>query len=157
MSITNLPKERQVRDFLAKGAEKKGKKLSFEVISMRYLKLFCFAALILLPLHAGGETLTYAYDSAGRLTGAALNYGVDITYVYDVTGNRSNRIVTIEAPEAGDMNNDGAINLDDAVLTLQLLSGVMTETPVCKAGDINSNNRIDLAETLWILRTIAGL
>jgi YD repeat-containing protein len=124
---------------------------------MRYLKLLCLTVLVLLPLHASSETLTFSYDPAGKLIGAFLNYGVNVTYVYDATGNRLDRTVTIDIPEAGDINNDGAIKLDDAVLTLQLLSGVITETPIFKTCDINGNNMIDLAETIWILRILAEL
>ena len=40
------------------------------------------------------ETVTYAYDDAGRLTNAAYSGGANITYAYDANGNLVMRTVT---------------------------------------------------------------
>lgn len=125
---------------------------------MRHLKLLGMVLFtLLLPQHAESETLTYTYDVAGRLTNTALNYGVDITYTYDATGNRLERLVVIDDPIAGDVNNDGSVTLEDAILSLQITSGITLKSPIFKESDINNNNRIDLAETIWGLRTIAEM
>ncbi len=110
---------------------------------------------ILLPLRASSETITYTYDTSGRVTEAVLNYGVHILYGYDATGNRLQRDIAIDTPGAGDINNDGLIELDDAVLTLQLLSGIISEVPVFIESNINSNGKIDMAEAIWILQTLS--
>lgn len=62
-----------------------------------------------------------------------------------------------EEPEEGDVNNDGGITLDDAILSLKLLAGVVIETPIFKESDINNNNKVDMSEAIWVLRKIAGL
>ncbi len=144
--------------FLWKGSTSLQLFNSARVDFMKYMKFFFFLAfVILLPLRADSETLIYSYDAAGRLTGAGLNYGVDIAYFYDATGNRLDRIIDIAESEPGDINNDGLITLDDFILASQTLSGIRTETPVFSSSDINGNNQIDLADTIWILRNLAGL
>ena len=107
------------------------------------------------PFRVSSETITYTYGTSGRVTEAALNYGVHILYSYDVTGNRLQRNIAIDTPGAGDVNNDGSVTLEDALLSLQILSGNVTDTPVFKDSDINSNDRIDLVETVWIMQIIA--
>jgi len=44
------------------------------------------------PAFAG--SVTYLYDTLGRVTKATYSSGVVITYVYDAAGNRSSYVVT---------------------------------------------------------------
>jgi hypothetical protein len=41
-----------------------------------------------------GVTVTYTYDSLGRVTQAAYSNGVNIVYAYDAAGNRTSRRIT---------------------------------------------------------------
>jgi YD repeat-containing protein len=57
---------------------------------------FLTAALcVALPVYA--ETVTYAYDVAGRLTSVTYASGTTITYTYDAAGNLTSRTVTAPA------------------------------------------------------------
>lgn len=57
-------------------------------------KLILGSCLVLLSgaLHAG--SVSYTYDSLGRLSKASYANGVVITYVYDAAGNRTSYTVT---------------------------------------------------------------
>lgn len=59
-------------------------------------------------------------------------------------------------PFAGDVNMDGAISLNDAILTLQLLTRQTTSQRVYLEGDTNQDDKLDLAEVIYILTEIAG-
>jgi hypothetical protein len=56
----------------------------------------------------------------------------------------------------GDVNHSGSVELADAVLTLQILSGVIPAQPVFKDADVNGDGMLGLPEVLYILQTIAG-
>jgi hypothetical protein len=57
---------------------------------------------------------------------------------------------------AGDVNHSGTVELADAVLTLQVLSGVIPAQEVFNDADVNGDGRLGLPEVLYILQTIAG-
>ena len=58
-------------------------------------------------------------------------------------------------PLAGDVNADGAIDLTDLLLSLQVLAGA-DPADVALEGDVNGDGRIGLAETDYILQRISG-
>jgi len=123
---------------------------------MKHIKLFCLLSFVVLLLsYTNSEAVNYTYASTERMIGAVLSYCDSRTYAYDAS-NRLIRIFPTDSVAKGDINNDGAIKLDDAILTLQLLSGLTPIVPVFKASDIDNNNKIDSVETIWILRNIAG-
>lgn len=98
---------------------------------------------------------------------------------YDVSGNNPYTI-TISCPGAddgtvtiagilgislagvfdqpGDIDDDKAVTLADAILALQILSGVDTSSKTIKLDrDVNSDGRIGLAEAIHALQVISGL
>jgi lysophospholipase L1-like esterase len=50
----------------------------------------------------------------------------------------------------GDVNSDGSVNLADAIITLQVLTG--SSTTVTKDADVNGDNKIGIEEALHILQ-----
>ncbi|RLC01412.1 MAG: hypothetical protein DRI57_31140 [Deltaproteobacteria bacterium] len=56
----------------------------------------------------------------------------------------------------GDTDNNGSIDLGDAILTLQVCTG-MPSSAVSIKTDVNGDRRIGMAEAVFILRKIAGL
>ena len=54
----------------------------------------------------------------------------------------------------GDINHSGSIGLDDAILSLQILSGTATSDNVYQDGDINGDLRIGLSEGIYLLNNI---
>lgn len=57
----------------------------------------------------------------------------------------------------GDVNDDGGVDLMDAVLTLQIVIGLDINQAVYKAADVNSDNKIGFAEVIYIMQEVAGL
>ena len=64
------------------------------------------------------------------------------------------------APNAapGDLNLDGIIDLTDAIIALQVISGISTlNQPQMGYADINQDGRIGLPEAIYVLQEVAGL
>jgi hypothetical protein len=59
-------------------------------------------------------------------------------------------------PRPGDLDGDFAVDLTDAVLALQILSGLASEG-VLSSGDVDANNYLGLSEVLYILQIYSGV
>jgi hypothetical protein len=57
--------------------------------------------------------------------------------------------------DAGDINGDDSIGLDDVVAALQVTAGIEPNTRVDTGADVNGNGKIDLAEAIYILQNIS--
>ena len=57
----------------------------------------------------------------------------------------------------GDVNADGAVDIQDAIEALQVLSGMSPAVPVCRQSDANGDGRIGVEDVLFILQTIGLL
>jgi len=57
----------------------------------------------------------------------------------------------------GDINGDGAVDLTDAVLCLQIITGVVPGAEVRADADVNGDGKIGPAELLYILQSVAAL
>ncbi|GBC63050.1 hypothetical protein DENIS_4039 [Desulfonema ishimotonii] len=57
--------------------------------------------------------------------------------------------------EDGDINDDDIVDLKDAVLSLQITTGIYELPPICIYADINDDARIGTEETVYILRKIS--
>ena len=55
----------------------------------------------------------------------------------------------------GDMDHSVSITLSDVVLSLQVLTDSADQAMIFQDGDINSDNKIGLAETIYLLNEIA--
>lgn len=69
--------------------------------------------------------------------------------------------VLIHTPEShatiskGDLNQDGIVDLKDAILGLQVITGQTPTIPnYSSASDVNQNDRIDVSEVIYILQTV---
>ena len=56
--------------------------------------------------------------------------------------------------ELGDINGDGDVDMADAILTLQILSGTEPSSPVDLTADVDIDGKIGLAEIIYLLRLI---
>ena len=78
-----------------------------------------------------------------------------------VLGNiRSLTVNIIDDPTdvvAGDVNNDRTVDLADAILCLQLLSGASPKPVVDLKSDINEDGAIGMEEAIFILYEISGM
>ncbi|MHB8090106.1 MAG: dockerin type I repeat-containing protein [Syntrophales bacterium] len=79
----------------------------------------------------------------------------NVSAFVNTEGNASNRMMyrfTLEPPRKGDVSGNGEVNLEDAVLALQVVSGF--KPLVTLTGDVNNDGRIGLPEALYILQFI---
>lgn len=65
--------------------------------------------------------------------------------------------ITIMLSISGDINNDGSAGLTDAILALQVISGIEPSTTVHKEADVNGDGKIGIEEVIYILQKISGL
>jgi len=81
-------------------------------------------------------------------------------FAVDVAGNVESpkqEEYVIDRVLMGDVNHDGVIDNQDAILALQVLSGIDPVTAVYKEADINGDGKIALDEVLYILQAVAGV
>jgi len=55
----------------------------------------------------------------------------------------------------GDINQDKQIDLTDAILALQIASGIDLDTLMNKAADVDGDGKIGLAEAVYVLQFVA--
>ncbi len=80
-------------------------------------------------------------------------------YAKDQFGNTalSDPVEIRTGTEPGDMDNNGSVNLADAVLVLKILSGMNPgQMPNAEAG-VGNDSRIGLEDAVFVLRKVAGL
>ena len=66
--------------------------------------------------------------------------------------------VTWEIVFIGDINNDGNVDIADAILAMQVLSGISPQgTQINNQSNINGDGKIGIAEVIYILQTIAAI
>jgi hypothetical protein len=68
-----------------------------------------------------------------------------------LTGNRRPDVLP------GDINTDGVVDLQDAVLALQVISGPEPLAAGCRYADVDGDGRIGLSEVVFILQTVGAL
>jgi len=90
----------------------------------------------------------YKYDNLHRLTRVIYDNGMQITYIYDETGNRTRRVSTLMT----DTSVDGSVNFQDyAILASRWLEEDCGYTDEwCQGADIDWSNEVDI-EDLAIL------
>ncbi len=54
----------------------------------------------------------------------------------------------------GDINDDKTIDLKDAIISLQIISGIIPNETFNKASEVDGNNKIGLEEVICILQNI---
>jgi hypothetical protein len=58
---------------------------------------------------------------------------------------------------AGDINDSRSVDLADAILAMQLLSGVVTAETAYRQADVNGDRRIGTDDALYVLQSLAGI
>ncbi len=98
-------------------------------------------------------TLTVSSNPEANFTkwsGACTGTGVCIVTM------DANKSVAAEFTVKGDINSDGTITLADAILVLQVSSGLMPSQIIGVNADVNNDGKIGLQEVLYILQKLAA-
>ena len=116
-------------------------------------------------LHRGpvdGQTTTYTVPPGVLRPGAYYRYRVE---AWDSSGSDPDNISKVPASNndnyrfytgiPGDMNNDGLVDLSDAIRALRVLAGD-TAVRAALAGDVDANRCIGAAEAMHALQEVAG-
>ncbi len=124
-----------------------------------YITLLLIIFLALPSTFISASTATHAYDELNRLVQTVYDTGLKVTtidYSYDPAGNMLNFTV-ISDHLIGDVDDSQGVDLVDAVLCLQIVSGGSPSTAIYQSADIDGDNRISTAELLYVLQKVAGL
>jgi hypothetical protein len=87
----------------------------------------------------------------------------DVTFTFKVKDSAGNpsvssytMTVTVKAKK-GDVNCDGAVNLKDLLLSLQILTNMVPKgTDICNA-DVNGDNNVGIGDMIFILKELLGM
>ncbi|MCD8375013.1 MAG: dockerin type I repeat-containing protein [Oscillospiraceae bacterium] len=119
-------------------------------------------------------TLTFTYEDAAAGSDVTLysdtiyvayfgGYNEDTntytTNLYEIN-TEGTATVAIPAPEytLGDVNEDGKINSDDAILILQYIVSLKSESDLTlQAGDVNNDGKVNSDDAVLILQYVVGL
>ncbi len=63
----------------------------------------------------------------------------------------------IRIVDPGDVNDDGIADLTDAILALQIVSGISPDQDIYKSADVNGDNSIGIEEMIFILQKVSEL
>jgi hypothetical protein len=67
------------------------------------------------------------------------------------------RLVLVKEVIRGDINDDGSLDLADALLALKFAAGLSSGKPAVKYWDVDGDRRIVCADAIYILKMVAGL
>ena len=90
--------------------------------------------------------IRYTYDKLNRITSINYNNSTSLIYDYDASGNIIKTKIVC---------NTKKIGLNDAIIVLQILSNVKTDEIMFFQDDINGNDRLDIAEIVYMLQYIS--
>lgn len=99
-----------------------------------------------------GGTVSFTYVSPDE-------YGIARVMIESVAGTAKGeyRLNVVQAPSPGDSDRDTRVDLADAILSLQLCSGMTPRYWVDRASDVNGDERVGPDETIYILQKVARI
>ena len=57
----------------------------------------------------------------------------------------------------GDVDGNGVMDLDDAILALQVSIGIVPTTTIYLEADVNGDGKIGLAEAFYAMQVVSGM
>lgn len=91
----------------------------------------------------GSQILSLSGQYLSRSTGQVENF-VDVTATFNIG--------SYPDPVAGDVNNDGDVNLEDIILALQIMTGIPPSQFIYTEADAGSDSRIGIEEVIHALK-----
>lgn len=112
----------------------------------------------------GGKTFTsiastsndgnYDWTVAGE---ASVNCVLKIVPLAQPSMESAQGMFSIMSPLPGDVNNSGAVDITDAVLSIQIASGITTTHQIYKSANINGDGSLGTEEAIYALQASAGV
>ena len=98
---------------------------------------------------------------AGTFTVSCSGSGYEDVSIEDVSvssgGSAGVNFEMVPGMEKGDVNNDGTIDLADAVSALQLFAGIEPISTIYRQADVNEDGKIGFQEVVYVLHNVCGL
>jgi hypothetical protein len=66
-------------------------------------------------------------------------------------------VTTLHNVAPGDVNGNGIIDLNDAILILKLIAGINPNVAIRSDADINGDGKIGLEEVIFVLQRVSGV
>jgi len=120
--------------------------LKKSIVAVIFLLLVIFATSTF--SFATTRTITYTYDNLDRLTSVSYGGGALISYDYDDAGN------ILRAVMQGGIQE---LELSDAIIAMQILTGITPSLMESNVWDINADGKIGIEEAVYILQVISKL
>lgn len=124
-------------------------------------KIFCMLIVIMAIscIYTTAGAATYTYDALNRLVKVVYGDGSNtplsyIEYTYDSAGNIT-RISSLGGVLYGDVDGSESVDLADAIVSLQIISGQDAFPPPFEKSEVNSDQRIGMEEAIYILQKLA--
>ncbi len=90
----------------------------------------------------------------GGAEGNSLTFALTVAVKWGLSASDT---VSVRLVLPGDVDNNTAVDLTDAILALQVLAGITPAAPLWLAADLNGDQRIGMEEALYVLQKVAGL
>jgi hypothetical protein len=110
----------------------------------------------MIPALTQGSVMRYSYDTLGRLSLAEYSC-VRLGYSYDTVDNILTTNIENLGNNKGDVDNNDAVDLTDAILSLQVVAGMAPPKMVSVNCQIDHDNKIGLSEAIFVMQKIAGV
>jgi hypothetical protein len=117
------------------------------------------------PVNYGGSSTCTVNPAIGYKVDAFTVNGNPATltnnqYIFtNVTANQTANVTFKSIIPYGDVNNDGSVDIVDAILALRIISKIPLPPSVSIPihADVNRDGRIGMAEVIYILQQVAGI
>jgi sugar lactone lactonase YvrE len=109
---------------------------------------------------AGSTTFSTLTDIDGHASAtctANVQFGAYNVTATPLALNQSVSFLLTNALPPGDIDGNGSVDLADAILALQVLSGITPAGMVYKEVDVNGDGKIGMAEAIYILQNLVGM
>lgn len=123
---------------------------------MKIAPLFIAIIVMLLSTTSHASIVRYQYDILHRLSKVTRGDGSITVYGYDNLGNRTSKTVTSPFL-AGDINGNNQVDITDLILSLQVATDTNPSQNTYPASDVNSDGKIGIEETIYVLRRVSDL